>query len=105
MPPKIAVHVNPCDDERAEKVALAAFVDAEVRLKHFRIEHLLVAELGLAKNVRLEAEPYEVFGAPALDHRFWPFFVDGDRQLVLLRKVERVGARFEFVSLLSQQKL
>ena len=36
LPRQIAVHIDTCDDERAEKVALAAFVDAEVRLKHFQ---------------------------------------------------------------------
>ena len=105
LPREIAVHVNSGDDERAEEVALAAFVDAEVRLEHFGIEHLLVAELGFAENVRLQAKAHKVFGAPALNHRFRTFFVNGDRQLVLLRKVERVGTRFELVSFLPQQEL
>ena len=101
---EIAVYVDTGDDERAEEIALAAFVDAEVRLEHLGIEDLFVAELGFAENVRFEAKLHKVLGASSLDDHLRAFFVNGDRELVLLRKIERVRARFELVSLLTQQK-
>ena len=101
LPREIAIHINSGDDERPKKVALAAFVDAEVRLEHFRIEHLLIAQLGFAEDLGFQPEADKVFGASALNDRLRPFLINGDRQLVLLRKVERVGTRFEFVSLLT----
>ena len=88
-----------------KKVALAAFVDAEVRFKHFGVEHLLVAEFGFAQNVRLQAKAHEVLGAATLDDRLGSFFVDGNREFVLLREVKRIGTRFELVSLFLQQAL
>ena len=92
------------DHQRPEEVALAAFVDTEVGLKHFRIVHLFVAELGLAENVRFEAKTHEIFGAASLDYRFGPLLVNSDREFIFLREIERIRTRLELVILLLQQE-
>src|SRR4029453_12755583 len=100
---EVTIDIDTSDHQRSEKVAFAAFVDAKMRLQHFGFENLFIAELGFSQDFGFESEFDEVFRAPALDDELWSFFVNGDRELVSLRKVEGVGARFEFVSLLAQQ--
>ena len=100
---EITIDIDTGDHQRPEKVALAAFVDAEMRLEHFGIENLFIAELGFSEDLGFEPEFDKIFRASALDDELWSFLVNGDRELVSLRKVERVRARFEFVSLLAQQ--
>jgi hypothetical protein len=103
VPGDLAVHIDAGDDEGAEEVALAAFIDAEMRFIHLRVEHFLVAELGLAENVGFETELDKFLRAFALDHRLGAFFVNRDGQFVLLGEIERVGARFKFITLRAQE--
>src|ERR1035437_5532992 len=80
------VHVDPRNHERAEEVALAAFVDAEVRLKHLRRMDFLIAQFRFPQNLRLQLELHEFFDAFPLHQNLWPFFVNGDTELILFRK-------------------
>ena len=91
-----AIHVDARDDERSEEIALAAFVDAEMRLEHFRRMHFLVAELRLAQNLRFELELHELLDPLALQQHLRSLLVNGDAQLVLLREEKRVRPRREF---------
>ncbi len=87
------------DDERAEEVALAAFVDAEVGFELVRLQHLLVAESGLAKHFGFEREAHEVLSALALHQHLRAFLIDRYIELALAGGEERVGLRFEVISL------
>ena len=51
-----AIHIHAGDDQRPEEIAFAAFIDAEVRLEHFRRMHFFVTKLRFAENFRLELE-------------------------------------------------
>src|SRR6478672_12926284 len=73
FPRDSAVNENTGDDERSKKVALAAFIDAEVRLKHFRRMHFFIAELGFAEDFRLELELNELFRLFPLHQNLWAF--------------------------------
>ena len=44
------VRIGAGDDERTEKIALAAFIDAEVRGEAFGVVEVLVAEAGFAED-------------------------------------------------------
>jgi hypothetical protein len=60
---QVAVDEDARDDQRAEEVALAAFVDAEVGLEHLGVVDLVVAELRLADDFRLDGELDELLRA------------------------------------------
>lgn len=62
-----SVNIGSGDDEWPEEVAFAAFVDAEVRLEHLGVVHLVVAELGFAEDHWFEDELDEFLRALALD--------------------------------------
>src|SRR3954447_3908455 len=89
------IDIHAGDHEWPKKIAFAAFIDAEVRLEHFRRVHLLIAELRFAQNFWLELELYELLDAFSLEQKLRPFLVDGRAELVLLREKERVGFRRE----------
>ena len=86
-----AIDVHARDHQRAEEIALAALVDAEVRLEFFRREHFLVAQFRLAENFRLQRELDEILRVLALDEHLRAFDVNGEVELALLRGVEGVG--------------
>ena len=81
------------DHERPEEIALAAFVDAEMRLEHFRRMHFLITEPRFAENLRLQFETDEILDALALQEHLGSFFVNRDAQFILLGEKERVGLR------------
>ena len=87
---KIAVDENARDDQRPEEIALAAFVDAEVRLEHLGIVYLVVAKLRFADDFRLDGELDEFLRALAL-HQQLARGVGVDGEFLFLRAVERVG--------------
>src|SRR4029077_14697593 len=91
------VDVNARDHQRPEEIAFAAFVDAEVRLEHFRRVHLFIAQFCFAKDFRFQLELDELFYSPALNQNFGSLFINRDRQLVLLSKKDgvRLGGELE----------
>ncbi len=89
------VGIGPGDDERAEVVALAAFIDAEMGGEHFGIVQFLVAEPGFAEDFGFEDEADEVLGFLALNEHLGAFFVHRDVELALAGGVEGVGLLFE----------
>src|SRR5688572_15934852 len=46
----LCIHVDACDAERAEKVALTAFIHADPRVQQFRLEVRFVSKLRLFQN-------------------------------------------------------
>ena len=101
---QIAIHMDTGDHQRSKEVALAAFVDTEVRLEHFGVVHLFVAEPGFGEDIRFEAKTHEIFGAASLDYRFGPLLVNSDREFIFLREIERIRTRLELVIFLLQQE-
>ena len=93
-----AIRVAAGDDQRPEEIALAAFVDAEVRREHLGIVHFLVAELRLAEHLGLQAKRHEFLRPLPLQHDLRPLLVDRHVQFVLRRVEERVRLRLEFVA-------
>ena len=93
------VRVGAGDDERTEKIALAAFIDAEVRGEAFGVVEVLVAEAGFAEDFGFQGELDEVCGLLALDHRLGAFFIDGHGQAGFLPEIKGVGPGLEFESL------
>ena len=90
-PGDAGVDINAGNDQRAEEIALAAFVDAEVRLEPLGVVDFLVAEPGFAEHLRLEGEFHEFLGAFPLDDDLWAFFVNGEGEFVFLRVKKGVG--------------
>ena len=83
----LAVRVNSRDDERSEEVALPAFVDAEVRLEHLRVMHLVVAELRFPEHLGLQPEHHKISCAFSLHDHLWPLFIDGHVELRFFGKI------------------
>jgi hypothetical protein len=96
------VHINAGDDERSEKISLAALVDAEVRFEKFGTLFLFLTKGRLAQNTRFEGEENKILDAFALDDGFRAFFINRYGELRPAREVEHVRPRFELVSLASQ---
>ena len=91
--PAIGIHAR--DHQRSKEVALAAFIDAKMRLEHFRRMHLFVSKSRFAQNFRFELELHELLHPFALHHDFRPLLVNRDAKLILLRKKNRVRLRRE----------
>jgi hypothetical protein len=94
------VGVGAGDDQRTEEVALAAFVDPEVRGEALGVVEIFVTKPRLPEDGGFEGELDEFLGLFALDHGFGAFLVDGHGESGLLGEVEGVGAGFEFEILL-----
>src|ERR1700731_229435 len=98
------VYIDARDHERSEKIALSAFVHAEMRLEHFRRVHFLIAELRLAQNFRLQLELHEFFYALALHKHLWAFLINRHAQFIFLTKKNRVFLRRKFETELIQKR-
>ena len=81
------------DHQRPEEIALSAFVDAKMRLEHFRRMHFLITEPRFAENLRLQFETNEILDPLALQEHLGPLLVNRDAQFILLREKKRVGFR------------
>ena len=97
------IHVNSGNDERTEEIAFPAFIDAEMRLEHFWRMDLLVAELRLFQDFRLELELDELLNPPSLKQKLGTLLVNRDAQLVFLREEKRVRLRREDEAEIVQQ--
>ena len=82
---------NPGDDQRAEKIALAAFVDAEVRFEACGVEDFLIAEAGLAEDFGFEEEAHEVGAFLPLDKHLGALGIHRHVEFPFPRGEERVG--------------
>src|ERR1043166_110605 len=74
LPRDFAIDVNARNHQRAEKISLAALIDPEVRLEHFRRMNFFVTELRLLQNFRLQLELNEFFDSLSLHQHLRPFF-------------------------------
>ena len=95
-PGNAGIDIDAGDDQRAEEVALAALIDAEMRGEPLRVVDLLVAELRFAQHFGLEGELDEFLRSLPLDDDFWAFFVNSDGEFVFLRVKKGVGLGREY---------
>ena len=98
-PGQRGIDIDAGDHQRPKKVPLAAFVDAEVRFEKLWRVDFLVTEFRLTEDFRLQHERDEILDAFPLDHCLRAFFVNGDVEFELPRRVEHVGLFLELVAL------
>ena len=102
MTGKIPVEIDTRDHQRSEKISLAAFINAEVRLELFRRIHLFVTKSGFPQHFGFEHKGNEIFQALSLNNSFGTLFINRYRELLLARRVERIGLFFKNKSPLLQ---
>ena len=103
LPGDLAIHVNAGDHQRPEEIPLAAFIDPEMRLEHFRRVDFFVAELRFLEDLRLDLELDEFLDPLPLQQELRPLFVNRDTELVFLREEKRVWPLGEFETEIAKQ--
>jgi hypothetical protein len=66
--------------------------------------NLLVTEFRLFQNFRLKLELDKLFNSLPLQQNFWTLFVNGDTELVFLRKKKGVGLGREVEAQILKQR-
>jgi len=92
---QIRIHINSGNNQRAEKISLARFVDSKMGSEPLWLQNLLVAESHLTQNLRLQNKGNKIFQTFSLQDRLGAFFVHRHVQLFLAGGEESIRFGFE----------
>src|ERR1700675_4964804 len=67
-----SIDIHARNHQRSKKIALSAFIHAEMRLEHLRRMYFLVTQFRFTENFRLELELHKLLHAFALHQNLWP---------------------------------